>query len=121
MMDVVFIEALEVDALIGVYDWERRMRQPLLLDIGIEFDNRAPAVDDALELTVDYAEVCAEIRRHVDTSAYALLETLLERLAAHLLKQFPAAHAFVLGVRKPAAARALGCAALGIRIRRVRE
>lgn len=121
MTDMVLIEALEVDALIGVYDWERRIRQPLVLDVGIEFDNRAPAADDALALTVDYAEVCAEIRRHIETSAHALLETLLERLAAHLLTQFPAAHAFVLTVRKPAAARALGCAALGIRIRRARE
>jgi 7,8-dihydroneopterin aldolase/epimerase/oxygenase len=120
-MDSVFIEALEVDALIGVYDWERRTHQPLLLDIGIEFDNRAPALDDALALTVDYAEVCAEIRRYIEISAYELLETLLERLAAHLLTQFPAAHAFVLCVRKPAAARALGCASLGIRIRRDRE
>lgn len=120
-MDSVFIEGLEVEALIGVYDWERRTPQPLLLDIGIEFDNRAPAADDALALTVDYAEVCAETRRHIETTAYALLETFLERLAAHLLTQFPAAHAFVLTVRKPAAARALGCAALGIRIRRARE
>jgi 7,8-dihydroneopterin aldolase/epimerase/oxygenase len=120
-MDKIFIDGLEIEALIGVYDWERRGRQRLLLDVGIEFDNRAPAADDALALTVDYAEVCAEIRRQVDSSAHALLETLLERLAAHLLAQFPAAQAFVLSVRKPVAARALNCAELGIRIRRARE
>jgi 7,8-dihydroneopterin aldolase/epimerase/oxygenase len=120
-MDKVFIEALEIEALIGVHDWERRVRQPLLFDIEIEFDNRMPAAEDALDLTVDYAEVCAAVRQQVEASAYALLETLLERLAAHLLSKFPRAQAFVMCVRKPAAARALGCAALGIRIRRVRE
>jgi dihydroneopterin aldolase len=121
MKDRIFIEALEIEALIGVYGWERSVRQLLSFDIGIEFDNRAPAANDAIDATVDYAEVCAEVRRHVEACEYRLLETLIERLAAHLLARFPAAHAFEIGVRKPAAARALGSATLGIRIRRARE
>jgi 7,8-dihydroneopterin aldolase/epimerase/oxygenase len=121
MMDTVFIEALELEALIGVYEWERKIRQPLSFDIEIEFDNRIPAENDAIGLTVDYSEVCAEIRQQVEASGYELLETLVERLATHLLARFPAAHAFQLSVRKPVAARALGSGSLGIRIRRTRE
>ncbi len=119
-MDKVFIESLEIDALIGVYAWERSVRQPLSFDIEIEFDNRLPAADDAIALTVDYAEVCAVVRQQVETSDYELLETLVERLAAELLTRFPAAHSFEIAVRKPMAARALGSASLGIRIRRSR-
>jgi 7,8-dihydroneopterin aldolase/epimerase/oxygenase len=119
MMDTVFIEALELEALIGVYEWERKIRQPLSFDIEIEFDNRIPAENDAIGLTVDYSE--AEIRQQVEASGYELLETLVERLATHLLARFPAAHAFQLSVRKPVAARALGSGSLGIRIRRTRE
>lgn len=120
-MDKVFIEALEIDALIGVYAWERSVRQPLSFDIEIEFDNRLPAADDTIASTVDYAEVCAVVRQQVEASDYALLETLVEHLATDLLARFPAAHSFEIAVRKPAAARALGSASLGIRIRRSRQ
>jgi dihydroneopterin aldolase len=60
------------------------------------------------------------VRQQVENSAHALLETLVERLAAELLAQFPMAHAFDICVRKPAAARGLGSASLGVRIRRSR-
>src|SRR3546814_2820872 len=51
-MDTVFIEALEVEALIGIYDWERRIRQPLLFDIEMQFDNRVPAASDDIADTL---------------------------------------------------------------------
>lgn len=120
MTDTVFIEGFEVEAVIGVHDWERRVRQPLVFDVEIAYDNRPPAASDALADTVDYAEVCALLRRGVEASDCELLETLLERLAAGILREFALAQAVALRVRKPAAARALGSAALGIAIRRHR-
>lgn len=118
--DIVFIEGLETEALIGVYAWERRMRQPLRFDLEFEYDNRAPAADDDLELAVDYAEACAEVRRTAEACEYRLLETLLETLATRLLERFPVAVAVSLRVRKPMAARALGSAGVGVAIRRAR-
>jgi hypothetical protein len=53
-MDKVFIEALEIEALIGIYDWERRIRQPLLFDVEMSFDNRIPAASDAIADTLNY-------------------------------------------------------------------
>ena len=47
-VDRVFIEGLEIEALIGIYDWERRIRQPLLFDVEMEFNNRIPAASDAI-------------------------------------------------------------------------
>ncbi len=120
-MDQVFIEGLGTDALIGVHDWERRVRQPLLFDIEIDFDNHKPGASDALAHTIDYAAVCVLVRQQVEDSAYALLEALIEAVAGRLLDTFPAATAVGLRVHKPVAARALGCADVGIRIRRERD
>ena len=61
-MDIIQIEGLETDAVIGVHAWERTVRQPLLFDLTVEFDNRAPAASDDLARTVDYAEICNEVR-----------------------------------------------------------
>ncbi len=121
MTDTVFIEGFEVEAVIGVHAWERRMRQPLVFDVEIAYDNRPPAASDALADTVDYAEVCALLRRGAEGCDCELLETLLERLAAGILREFAHAQAVALRVRKPAAARALGSATLGIAIRRSRD
>ena len=52
-MDKVFIEGLQIDALIGIYDWERRIRQPLVFDIEMAFDNRIPAASDAIGDTLN--------------------------------------------------------------------
>jgi dihydroneopterin aldolase len=50
-MDIVFIEELRIDAVIGIYDWERRVRQTLSLDIEMAFDNTVPAASDDIALT----------------------------------------------------------------------
>lgn len=118
-MDRVFIEGLQVDALIGVYDAERDAKQPLLLDIRLGYDNRRAAERDAVADTVDYAVVCAAVRAFVDARQPQLLETLAEALAAHLLQAF-GVDDVRLRIRKPDAARALGAASVGVEIRRER-
>ena len=57
MTDKVFIEGLQIETLIGIYDWERRIRQPLVFDVEMAFDNRKPAASDAIEDTLDYKAV----------------------------------------------------------------
>jgi 7,8-dihydroneopterin aldolase/epimerase/oxygenase len=89
-MDKVFIEALEIEALIGVYDWERRSRQPLRFDIEMAFDNRKPAASDDIADALDYASACARLRALVSASADQLLETLAERCCRTLLSEFDA-------------------------------
>ena len=54
IMDKVFIEALEIETLIGIYDWERRIRQTLQFDIEMAFDNRKPAATDDIADTLNY-------------------------------------------------------------------
>ena len=61
-MDRVFIEGLEVDTVIGAYDWERGIRQCLRLDLSFAWDNRPAAAGDDLTLALDYASVSARIQ-----------------------------------------------------------
>src|SRR6478735_8993852 len=75
-MDKVFIEALEIDCVIGIYDWERTIRQPVQFDIEMEFDNRVPAASDRIEDTLDYKAVSKRLIQFVSESSYGLVETL---------------------------------------------
>ena len=81
-MDKVFIEGLEIEALIGIYDWERRIRQALVFDIEMSFDNRIPAASDAIEDTLNYKAVSKRVIEFVSGSGFGLVETLAVKVAA---------------------------------------
>ncbi len=114
-MDKVFIEGLEIEALIGIYDWERRIRQPLLFDIQMSFDNRVPAASDAIADTLNYKAVSKRVIAYVSQSDFGLVETLAERVAAIILEEFDVRHVW-LKLSKPGAVR--GARAVGVIIER---
>ena len=87
-MDKVFIEGLEIEALIGIYDWERRIRQPLWFDIEMDFDNRVPAASDDIAHTLDYKAVSKRLISFVEEANFGLVETLAERCAAIIRDEF---------------------------------
>ncbi len=87
-MDTVFIEGLEVDTVIGAYDWERQIRQCLRLDLYLGWDNRLPAVDDDLSKALDYASVSQRVQAFASESQFILVETFAERLAERLMAEF---------------------------------
>ena len=117
-MDKVFIEALEIEALIGIYDWERRIRQPLLFDIEMAFDNRIPAASDAIADTLNYKAVSKRVVEVVSQSDCGLVETLAERVAAIILDEF-GVRQVKLKLSKPGAVR--GARAVGVMIERSRQ
>ena len=117
-MDKVFIEGLEIEALIGIYDWERRIRQPLVFDLEMAFDNRRPAATDAIADTLDYKAVSKRLMAYVSESSFGLVETLAERCAALILDEFDVAH-LRLKLSTPGAVR--GARAVGVIIERSRE
>lgn len=117
-MDRVFIEALHVDAVIGHFDWEREIRQTLLLDIDMQFDCRAAGHSDALGDALDYAAVADAVTERAAQSNYHLLEALAEDLTRHILTDF-ACRSVRLTIRKPAAVG--HAAAVGICIERQRD
>lgn len=116
-MDRVFIEGLEIEAQIGIYDWERRIRQPLVFDIEMAFDNRKPAATDAIADTLDYKAVSKRLVAFVSASSFGLVETLAERCAEIVLREF-GVESLRLKLSKPGAVR--GARAVGVAIERDR-
>lgn len=116
-MDKVFIEALEIECVIGIYDWERKIRQPVVLDIEMAFDNTKPAATDNIADTLDYKAVSKRLIQFVSESSFGLVETLAERCAEIITGEFGVAHVR-LKLSKPGAVR--GSKAVGVIIERTR-
>ena len=114
-MDIVFIEDLRIDAVIGIYDWERRVRQTLSFDIEMAFDNTVPAASDDIALTLNYKDVSRRLIDYVSASSFGLVETLAEHCAAIIREEF-AVSWVRLKLSKPGAVR--GARAVGVRIER---
>ena len=116
-MDKVFIEALEIECVIGIYDWERKIKQPIVLDIEMGFDNRKPAATDDIADTLDYKAVSKRLIQFVSESDFGLVETLAERCCAIILDEFGVEHV-KLKLSKVGAVR--GAKAVGVMIERDR-
>ncbi|WHZ20238.1 MAG: Dihydroneopterin aldolase [Rhodanobacteraceae bacterium] len=117
-MDSVFIEGLVVETLIGIYDGERAARQPLVIDLELGFDHTRPAASGSIDDAIDYAAVVAVIKTFVADSNCGLLEQLAENCCAMLRQRFDGVRSVDLRLDKPAAAQALGCRHIGVRIQR---
>jgi len=116
-MDRVFIEGLEVSATIGCHAWERRGPRPLVVDLELAYDNRRPAASDALADALDYEAVALRIAALAAESDCELLETLAERVAQCVLREF-GAEWLRLRIAKPGAVR--GARTVGVAIERTR-
>ncbi|HET6546230.1 MAG TPA: dihydroneopterin aldolase [Rhodanobacteraceae bacterium] len=106
-MDTVFIEDLRIDTVIGIYDWERRIRQPVAIDLEMAFDNARPAASDRIDDTLDYKAVAKRLIAFVEGSSFQLVETLAERCAGMVLAEFDVAW-LRLKLSKPGAVRGAG-------------
>ena len=90
-MDRIFISGLRVDTVVGVYEWERRIRQTVVLDVEIATDvARAAKTDDIADAT-DYKAICKRLTEFVRAAEYRLVETLAERCARVVLEEFAVA------------------------------
>jgi len=114
-MDLVFIEDLRIETVIGIYDWERKIKQVVALDLEMAFDNTRPAASDKIEDTLDYKAVSKRLIGFVESSHYELVETLAERCAAIVREEFGVAW-LRLKLAKPGAVT--GSTAVGVIIER---
>ena len=114
-MDTVFIEDLRIETVIGIYDWERKIRQVVALDLEMAFDNRKPAASDRIEDTLNYKAVSKRLIAFVEGSRFQLVETLAERCAEIVRSEFSVTW-LRLKLSKPGAVR--GSKAVGVVIER---
>ena len=117
-MDRVFIENLTVETVIGIFDWEREIRQAVSLDLEMDYDISQAAASDSIEDTLDYKAVAKRLIRFVEKSEFRLVEALAEHCAQIVLNEFPVER-LKLKLSKPGAVR--GSSAVGVIIERSRD
>jgi dihydroneopterin aldolase len=117
-MDTIFIEDLRIETVIGIYDWERQIRQTVAIDIEMAFDNRKPAASDRIDDTLDYKAVAKRLIAFVESSHFELVETLAERCGEIVMAEFNVPW-LRLKLSKPGAVT--GSKAVGVVIERGRK
>ncbi|WP_108652252.1 dihydroneopterin aldolase [Dongshaea marina] len=117
-MDKVFIEGLEVLTTIGVYEWEKGIKQKLSFDLEMLHDNRPSAQQDDCQLALNYAEVSQAVTQFAQQHQFELIETMSEQVAALILEQFNAQQVRVR-LSKPGAV--VNARNVGVEITRTRE
>lgn len=103
-MDIVFINELRIDTIIGIYDWERKVKQTISLDLEMGTDIQKSAATDAIDDTLNYKAVAKRLITFVEDSEYQLVETLAEKIAGIVLSEFNVPW-LRLTVHKPGAVR----------------
>lgn len=87
-MDIVYIRELQIETVIGIYDWERRIRQTVSLDLEMGTDIRAAAASDNIDDALNYKAVAKRLISFVEGSEFLLVETLAEKVAGIVLTEF---------------------------------
>ncbi len=87
-MDIVYLHGLKIDCVIGVWDWERKIRQTVIIDLDMAADVGRAAASDDIGDTLDYKAVAKRLMDVVGKSEYHLVETLAEKVAETVHKEF---------------------------------
>ena len=87
-MDIIFLHDLRVDTIIGIWEWERKIRQTVAIDLEMSADIRKAAATDSVEDTLNYKLVAKRLQQFVGESSFQLVETLAERIAQIILDEF---------------------------------
>jgi|SRR5680860_107524 len=113
--DLVYLRELRLAAVIGIYEWEQRVRQTISIDLEMAADIASAAASDAIEDTLNYKAIAERLSSFVEESRFKLIETLAERAADMLLTEF-GIRWLKLSVSKPGAVR--GAREVGVVIER---
>ncbi len=87
-MDIVYIKDLQIKTVIGIYDWEREIKQTVSIDLEMGTDISKAAESDTIEHTLDYKAVAKRIISFVEESSFQLVETMAERIAGIVQSEF---------------------------------
>ena len=103
-MDKIFIHALKTECIVGIFDWERQVKQTVVVDLHLSADIRKAALSDSIDDTLNYKGVAKRVLAFIDASQFHLVETLAERIALLILEEF-AVQWVSVSLSKPGAIR----------------
>lgn len=87
-MDIVYIRDLRIDTIIGIFDWEREVRQTVSLDLDMGTDIRRAASSEDIQYALDYKAVSDRLKDFIGSSEFLLVETMAEQVAAIIMREF---------------------------------
>lgn len=114
-MDIIYLHGLRIDATIGIWEWEKAIKQTIVIDLDMGSDIRKAAASDDVKDTLNYKAVAKRIQQFVGDSSYELVETLAEKIADIILGEFDVPWVRVK-INKPGAIR--GSRDVGVLIER---
>ena len=117
-MDTIFLNEMRVETIVGIWDWERKTKQIVSIDLEMGADIKKAALTDNIEDTLNYKGVSKRIRKFVEDSDFQLVETMAEKIAEIILVEFNVPWVKVR-VNKPGAIR--GSKDVGVFITRTQE
>ncbi len=117
-MDKIFITALKTETIVGIFDWERQVKQTVIVDIEISADIVKAALSDSIDDTINYKRIAKRVLGFVEESKFHLVETLAEHIAMLLLEEFGVSWVS-LSLSKPGAIRS--SRDVGVKLERDRE
>lgn len=88
-MDRVYIHGLAVETVIGIFDWERTIKQKVVVDLEMAVDIKASAASENIDRTVSYKDVADRLIEFIANSEFLLVETMAEEIANLILAEFP--------------------------------
>ncbi len=114
-MDTIFIRGLRIETIVGIYEWERRVNQLIVLDVEMATDIRKAAASQNVRDTLDYHAIALRLTAFVQEQQFLLIETLAERCAELLQSEFSVAWLRLCVTKPDAATSAQG---VGVQIER---
>jgi 7,8-dihydroneopterin aldolase/epimerase/oxygenase len=103
-MDKIFIHALKTETIVGIFEWERQVKQTVVMDIEFSADIRTAATSDSIDDTLNYKAVAKRVLTFVEESSFHLVETLAEHVAMLILEEFGVSRVSIV-LSKPGAIR----------------
>jgi 7,8-dihydroneopterin aldolase/epimerase/oxygenase len=104
LTDKIFIHALKTETIVGIFDWERQVKQTVVLDIEFSADIRKAALTDSIDDTLNYKGVAKRVLGFIEESSFHLVETLAEHVAMLILEEFKVGWVSIV-LSKPGAIR----------------
>ena len=117
-MDKIFIHALKTETIVGIFDWERQVKQTVVMDIEFSADIRKAALSDSIDDTLNYKGVAKRVLAFVEESSFHLVETLAEHIAMLILEEFGVSWVSIT-LSKPGAIRS--SRDVGVKLERTRS
>jgi len=114
-MDKIYLSGLEIETIVGIWDWERQIPQTVVIDLEMGADIRRAAQSDSIDDTLNYKQVSKRVQELVRDSGFRLVETMAERVAEAIMKEFDVPWVRVR-INKPGAIR--GARDVGVEIER---